>query len=377
MATPSNPDEKSRDLSRDIEPVSLLIGGRIHGNWKRYAVDSDLMRPAAGWNVSLGLPSGEIPASVEPGARVEVRIGSDVAMTGSVDDVEDDVSGNTATLAMSGRDGASILTDCSAPIFAAKEMTLEQIVKSVVNPLGISKVRVDSRGRGVAEKVNIEPGDTAWDALEKAAQANGLWPWFAPDGTLIVGGPDYEAAPVASLILRRDGKGNNVKRLRRVVSIARRYSEIMILGQSHGTTFADGRNAMRTIVRDPAVKVYRPRILTASDAISGESLSQRANKELADTRLDALTYVAEVRGHRTSSGVLWAPGQRVHLEDERRDFKGVLFVMARQFSGGSGISTTTTLVLKEDKVWIPVVVPPRKRKLETRAFSPQELGTKP
>lgn len=377
MATPDSADDKSRDLSRDIEPVSLLIEGRVHGNWKRYSVDSDLMRPAAGWSVSLGLPDGVLPPAVEPGVRVEVRIGRDVAMTGRVDDVEDDVGSRSVTLAMSGRDAAAILTDCSAPIFAAKAMSLEQIVKSVVNPLGISKVRIDPRGRGVSEKVNIEPGDTAWDALERAAQANGLWPWFAPDGTLVVGGPDYDAPPVASLILRRDGKGNNVKRLRRVVSIARRYSEITILGQSHGTDLADGKNAMRTIVRDPAVKVYRPRILTASDAISSDSLSQQANKELADGRLDGLTYIAEVRGHRTSSGVLWAPGQRVHLEDDRRGFKGVLFLMARQFMGGSGVATTTTLVLKEDKVWIPMVVSKKTRRLETRAFSPQELGTKP
>lgn len=133
---------------------------------------------------------------------------------------------------------------------------------------------------------------------------------------------------------------------------------------------------MRTVVRDPDVKVYRPKILTVSDAISGESLSQRGKKELADGRLDGLTYQAEVRGHRTSGGVLWTPGQRVHLEDERRGFKGMLFLMARTFRGGSGTPTTTTLILKEDNVWIPVVAR-KKRKLETQAFSPQELGTRP
>ncbi|CUJ55441.1 phage baseplate assembly protein [Achromobacter sp. 2789STDY5608621] len=376
MATRNSAGDDSRDLAREIEPVSLLIGGRVHGKWTRYSVESDMTRPAAAWNVQLGLPDGELPAVVQPGARVEVRVGADIAMTGSVDDVDDDVGGRTATLFMSGRDGASILVDCSAPIFAAKEMSLDQIVKSVVNPLGISKVRVDPRGKGVAEKVSIEPGDTAWDALEKAAQANGLWPWFAPDGTLIVGGPDYDAPPVASLVMRHDGKGNNVSRLRRSASIARRYSEITILGQAHGTSSADGQNAMRTVVRDPDVKVYRPKILTVSDAISGESLSQRGKKELADGRLDGLTYQAEVRGHRTSGGVLWTPGQRVHLEDERRGFKGMLFLMARTFRGGSGTPTTTTLILKEDNVWIPVVAR-KKRKLETQAFSPQELGIRP
>ncbi|MFY3986059.1 phage baseplate assembly protein [Achromobacter xylosoxidans] len=377
MATRNNAGDPGRDLSREIEPVSLLIGGRVHDQWTRYSVDSDMLRPAAAWNVHLGLPNGELPADVKAGARVQVRVGADVVMTGLIDTVEDDVGGNAATLAMSGRDGAAVLVDCSAPIFGARQMSLAQIVKSIVNPLGISRVRVDPRGKGVWEKVGIEPGDTAWDALARAAQANGLWPWFAPDGTLIVGGPDYDAAPVASLILRRAGQGNNISRLRRTVSIARRYSEITLLGQAHGTDDADGRHAMRTVVRDPAVGVYRPKIIVAGDAVSGASLSQRAHKELADGRLDGLTYQAEVRGHRTSGGLLWTPGQRIHLEDERRGFSGILFIMARQFRGGSRTPTTTTLTLKEDGVWIPAVVSPKKRALQTRAFSPQELGTRP
>ena len=41
----------------------------------------------------------------------------------------------------------------------------------------------------------------------------------------------------------------------------------------------------------------------------------------------------------------------------------MLFLMARTFRGGSGTPTTTTLILKEDNVWIPVVAR-KKRKLE-------------
>ncbi len=377
MATLNSAGNPGADLSRQTERVSLLIGGRIHDQWTRYSVDSDMMRSAAAWSVQLGLPNGELPADVAAGARVQVRVGTEVVMTGLVDTVDDQVDGKAATLSMSGRDAASVLVDCSAPVFGARRLSLDQVVKSIVNPLGISKVRVDPRGRGVWEKVSIEPGDTGWDALERAAQANGLWPWFSPDGTLTVGGPDYDAPPVANLVVRRDGRGNNVSSLRRTTSIARRYSEITILGQAHGTDSADGQHAMRAAFRDPAVNVYRPKIITVGDAISRESLSQRAHKELADGRLDGLTYQAEVRGHRTSDGVLWTPGQRVHLEDERRGFNGILFVMARRFQGGSRTPTTTILTLKEDKVWIPAVVSPKKRKLETRAFSPQELGTRP
>ena len=67
-----------------------------------------MTRPAAAWNVQLGLPDGELPAVVQPGARVEVRVGADVAMTGSVDDVDDDVGGRTCLLYTSPEVGGKI-----------------------------------------------------------------------------------------------------------------------------------------------------------------------------------------------------------------------------------------------------------------------------
>ena len=56
----------------------------------------------------------------------------------------------------------------------------------------------------------MDPGNSAWDVLNRAAAANSLAAWFDPDGTLVVGGPDYSAPAKAKLILRRDGQGNNV-----------------------------------------------------------------------------------------------------------------------------------------------------------------------
>ena len=75
MPTPSN------------ERVSLLIGGKMHSAWGSYEIDSDLLTPADGWNVTLGLPDGTFPSGVKKGALTEVKVGSDTVMTGRVDKV--------------------------------------------------------------------------------------------------------------------------------------------------------------------------------------------------------------------------------------------------------------------------------------------------
>ncbi|WP_420996245.1 phage baseplate assembly protein [Cupriavidus sp. 30B13] len=332
--------------------MNLLIGGKVHSTWSRYDVDSDLLIPADAWQVELGLPQGKLPPLVQEGVQVEVRIGRDTVMTGRVDEITHEVSEGSNSFSMSGRDGAAILVDCSAPIFTAKMATLAEIVASVVKPLGLAKVRIDADRASTVDKINVEPGDTAWDTVMHAAEANGLWPWFEPDGTLVVGGPDYSKPPVASLVMKRDGRGNNLISLAHTRSMADRYSEVTVLGQAHGTAVENGQNAIRATVRDEAVQLYRPKVVTDHDATNRDTARSRARKIISDSRLKGRTLTARVKGHRTSDGVLWTPGQRIHVLSEPHEIDAVFFLMARRFSRGRGQGTTTTLTLKEDGVWV-------------------------
>jgi len=347
--------------------VTLLIGGKAHSKWQHYDIDSDLLQAADAWQLQLGLPDGEVPAGVVDGAEVVLMVGRDVVLTGRIDDIDELVSKTSHTLTLVGRDHAAVLVDCSAPVFTARQATLAEVVASVVRPLGISRIRIASSQAGRArDKVSIEPGDTAWDVLARAAEANGLWPWFDPDGTLVVGGPDYSAPPVASLVLRRNGKGNNVQSLQRRRSMAGRYSDITVLGQAHGTHAEAGRHALKSAVRDPACAVYRPRIVQDGDADSLADTRARARKLLSDSRLQGMTLTAVVKGHRTSDGVLWQPGQRVHVLSEPHGIDGVFFLMARKLQGGEGQGSRTTLTLKEDGVWVLDAHPDKRDKKRTK-----------
>lgn len=338
--------------------VELLIGGRYHGDWEQYSIDSDLLIPADAWSVALGPAHTHLPKEVIVGAEVEVRIGGERAMVGRIDDIDEPISKREHTISLNGRDGAAVLVDCSAPIFVARKSDLGEVVAKIVKSLGITKIRIDADATRTREKVNIEPGDTAWDALAHAAEANGLWPWFNADGTLVIGGPDYSTTPVATLINRCDGKGNNVESISLKTSIHSRYSEVTVLGQTHGTELEEGKNSLRATVRDPSVTWYRPKIVVDHEADSTAICRDRARKLLADSRLEGFTLIATVKGHRIiapgqpSNGKLWTPGQRVYVKDEDHNLDGVYFLMGRKFIGGRNSGATTELTLKEDGVWI-------------------------
>lgn len=356
------------DSHADIK-MQLLVAGQYHEDWETYDVDSDLLIPADAWRVTLGLRQGELPPEVHAGAPVEVRIGAERVMTGRVDDVTHRVSKREHTFSLSGRDKAADLVDCSAPIFTARQATLKEIVAKLTKSFGITKIRIDADSTRIREKVNVEPGDTAWDALAHAAEANGLWPWFEPDGTLVIGGPDYSKPVVATLILRRSGKGNNVESLDVHKSIAERYSHLTVLGQTHGTAQEEGKHAIGATFKDAEMVAiaYRPRIVVDHESDNAGVAEDRARKLIADARLKGFMLTARVKGHaivapgQESDGKLWMPGQRIQVVSEPHGLAATYFLIGRRFTGGRHVGQMTELRLVEDRVWV-LDAHPHKRK---------------
>ncbi|MDN7916138.1 phage baseplate assembly protein [Burkholderia cepacia] len=363
-------------MATQDDTVSVLIGGHVHSKWTAYTIDSDLLTPADAWEVRLAKPNGPMPASIAAGKPVQVKVGSETVLVGYVDAIRRRTSKTQKTLSINGRDLAAILRDCSAPVFTAKQVTLHDVVASIVRPLGITKVRIDTSKEIPAwDKVSVDPGDTAWDALVHAAEGEGLWPWFDPDGTLVIGGPDYNAPPVAKLIMRNDGVGNNVESFDEDQSIAERYSDVTVLAQSHGSRAERGKNALKATVKDSQVSVYRPKVYVDHDAPNLDAVTARARKIISDSRLHAHTLKAVVKGHRTAGGTLWKPGQRVHIVWEEYGIDAIYFLMGRRFEGGREVGARTTLTLKEDGVWVLDAHPHTKRKHRHKESGPLSIIT--
>lgn len=350
--------------------VALLVGGRLHDGWERYQVDSDLLTPADAWDVALTMPGARIPAAVASGAAAVIRVGADQVMSGRIDRVRSRTAKDGLSLSIVGRDLAGQLLDCSAPIFSGQQLTLDEIVARIVRPiLPDTRIRIDAENAARRDKVSVEPGDTAWDALVHAAEANGLWPWFEPDGTLVVGGPDYTAPVMADLVMRLDGQGNNVLDFDLDDAIASSYSELTVLAQSHGGgQMRTPQAQVKATWRDPSIAFHRPRIVVDHDADTVALAEERARKLAMDSRLQRWTLTARVRGHRIAApglpghGRLWRPGMRLRVIDEPHGIDQVCFLMAVRMTGGKTRAPETVLTLKEDGVWIVAAHPHRGRR---------------
>lgn len=333
------------------DTVSLSIGGLTHTDWLSYDIDSDLLTPADAWTMQLG-GGLALPESVQPGADAVIRIGSEKVMVGVVDEVTEQADKRSHSVRLSGRDLAGQLLDCSAPVFNELHVSLERILTAICKPFGIAPAQIKADKTQTRRKVSTTPGQTAWEVIQNAAEANGLWPWFDPSGVLILGRPDVVTPVVDTLVLSRtQPERNNVISASYTRSLHEVYSEVRVLGQAAG---GEGERAMRGIWgKATADKPVRARLKISTDyeAENSRIAEARAKKELADGLLKSRCIVCTVRGHRTAGGALWAPGQRVALDLDALGVSGVWLLMSRKFRGGRDSGTLTDLTLYPDGLW--------------------------
>ena len=333
--------------------VVVEIDGKSHNNWKSYDIDSDFLIPADAFAFDIGVPSDSTVLPDYSGAEVKVRINDMLVMTGIVDTVQHGISKTNRTYRLNGRDKASVLVDCSAPITNVKGLTVLDAVKKIVEPLGIKQVQLKAENNPLLDKVDIDVGETAWNAAMRCANSAGLHLWFEPNGVLIVGGADYSTPPVATLCCMKDGSQNNFEQADLSFDVSNRFSEITFLAQSHGKHEQDNKNDLKWVYKDSEMTTYKPKTVVVSDVDNLEALQKWAKKYIADSILEGFTLTIIVPDHKMQDGTLWQPGQRVHVICEEYDIDAIFFLMGRRFMLSRQGGTQTELRFKQDGIWTP------------------------
>lgn len=333
--------------------VVVEIDGKSHNSWKNYDIDSDFLIPADAFAFDIGVPSDSTVLPDYSGAEVKVRINDMLVMTGIVDTVQHGISKTNRTYRLNGRDRASVLVDCSAPITNVKGLTVLDAVKKIVEPLGVKQVQLKAENNPLLDKVDIDVGETAWSAAMRCANSAGLHLWFEPNGVLIVGGADYSTPPVATLCCMKDGSQNNFEQADLSFDVSNRFSEITFLAQSHGKQGQDNKNDLKWVYNDPEMTTYKPKTVVVSDVDNLEALQKWAKKYIADSILEGFTLTIIVSDHKMQDGTLWQPGQRVHVICEEYDIDAIFFLMGRRFMLSRQGGTQTELRFKQDGIWTP------------------------
>ena len=293
--------------------VRLEIGSERYGGWKRISIRRALGRVAGTFdlNVTERWPGQDVPRPIRPGAACRVLVDGEPVITGYVDDVRISCSASEHSVTVRGRDKTGDLVDCCAPSMQLAGASLAVIARNLCAPFGIEVVDAagaGSAGTGAVPGFKTNPGDTVFETLEQLARAQGVFLTTDGEGRLVLARAGREKAATVLEF------GKNVLESRGSFSMADRYSEITVLGQTAASDTWDGAKASRqkTVVRDAGVPRYRPLILIAEQEWQGAN--NRAQWEI-NTRYgkgNVASYT--VYGWKDGERV-WAPNVLADIRD--------------------------------------------------------------
>lgn len=281
--------------------VSIAIGAAALRNVARASVRKDVLELADSFDITLDPVTDRVRAHVREDAEVIIQIDGIRVMTGYIDEVHDQGSRSTRSVAFRGRDKAGRLVDEPMPLGRIAEQDIQGVAERAAGPwfsrfaLSNTANRRLVRGRGVkaaagAEPIfdriadaqlRVEPGQTRAEVLRRFLEPARLLAWSSGDGhALIVAKPNRRQRPQYSLSTRQ------------VVSISRSRSvaERGATYKGYAQPVIDGeRYRLRAEGSDPLGSFQRRKEV----AIVGQADSRRRLRKELDAEIARRTQQAD------------------------------------------------------------------------------------
>ena len=159
--------------------VFVEVNGVRITEWTEYSMDSDLLTPADGFDLSIDIPKEDadrragLLGNIAVGSEVKFFVGDDVGqgprnrfqqMVGVIDDLDVDIDreGGT-TFRVSGRDLAGFLTDASVELDldVSANMRLIDLVRAAVDPYRIEVITDSYAGQRTLQAGRQRPNERA------------------------------------------------------------------------------------------------------------------------------------------------------------------------------------------------------------------------
>lgn len=295
------------------DDVTLSINGTDYAGWKGVTVVRSIDSVCGSFELSVSdrWPNQNIPRAIREGDECQVFLGNDVVITGFVDGVSPAITKDDHSLAVRGRDKTCDLVDCSAEIdsYELVDENLSGIASMICEKFAV-ELKVQTDVGESFERFSIQPGDSAFSIIERAARQRGVTCTTDGNGALVL-----NARGVFKPAGDRLEEGVNVLAATGDYDWTERYSHYRALGQmpSLNDGADDPKADLHGQARDSNVMRYRPLIITCEMYTHPLTVEKRAKCECVWRAGKSLRVNVQVMGWRQSNGGLWEPGYTVHV----------------------------------------------------------------
>ena len=280
-------------------------------DWTSASLTRSIEQPAASFSFSAPHPQKNIQIKVQD--EIEISIDDKTQTKGKIFKIKSKSNANDATRSYSGRSSIADVIDSSIPVsFGLKQkVSAKNIINELLKPYPIVAEFI-IEPKGIVE-LKPNPGDTAWQAIDKLLQKENLLAFELKPGILTIDrAPDNNA--FASLqfgtqdILGLEGYS---------LDISNRFENYTVIGEGilGSAASATGKAVDKNIKG-------RSLIIQLSGNVDNERCQIVADYEAAVRAARSLGFSYRVPNWYTNNGDLWIPNKRVNIEDEENDING-------------------------------------------------------
>lgn len=347
--------------------ASLIVDGMIYKGWTTLQAISAIDAIAGEFAISAE-QSGDI--MIYPGASAVLKLKNQIVCSGYISRAGADLSTTDCGLTLGGADKTVDLAECSA-IAEPDEwfnLNLHEIAVKLCSPFKIKVVNQVGDTGETFKSFKIQPGESVFDALDRAAKARAILVTSNETGNLVLTRAGLNGT-AESLIF-----GKNILNAAFSTDWSNRFSDYTVKNQ---TSLIDdtqeSANATGTS-RDLNVKRYRPLLQVVQNAEAGVSVSDMAAWE-ASVRSGCCAGIdITVQGWAQSDGVLWRKNTLSRVSIPRWGVDAKLLIKQVAFSlDKAGAKTKLTLVSPAAYKRLPVV---QKAKDESGLLPPDAIEIK-
>lgn len=329
---------------RDPDEVRLVIAGTEFAGWEAVTISMGVGHLADSFSVTAPFDSDrpEVRAAFVPFGyqRVELYIGDDKLLTGTIDKVTPSVAGDDRAITVEGRSLTGVLVDCSidGPL-EFSGLTLAAIARQLCTPFGVKAAAYADTP--AIELARAEYGQTVGEFLNSIAAPRNLVLASGWGGELLIhSGPSFATrAPSSRLV---EGQHPFIA-AEAPYDGTRRFSLYKVAGQ-----FA-GEEGITGAARDGQITPYRPHLRSVGEFDADPNIT--AGRLRGEAYAASASVAVTVAGWRRPDGERWADRQIVSLLASslflRTEAPWLIANVTYKLDAGSGRTTALQLVPPE------------------------------
>lgn len=328
--------------------VELVVNGKRYSGWKSVRITRSIESLAGSFSLDVSDRwDGETaPWPIFEGDECQIEIGGVSVIDGFVGKRNLSADKQSRSLSYEGRDRAGLMVDCSAVLskWTYRNVDLEELASTLANPFGVTVAVQSGLALTKLPKIAISPGDTAYEAFRKAADAEGVILVSDGNGGVLI--TRAGSARAAALV-----EGQNIEKASVGYDGDSRFYKYIVATQIAGTDKASGdaTRIQAQAIDEGVTRTERVLLIRPLKGYSTTDARKRADWEARIRAAKAETVTVEVQGWRQPNGKLWPLNALVHVKAPRLvGVDGDMLISQVEHTVGDGGQMTQLRLMRPD-----------------------------